>query len=244
MFASRLFWKLFSAYTVLTVLSAAGFVLVVSQRQQFLLEAQHQRRLHDVAVVLADSLSGSFPEKPSEAWQHKLANLAKDTEARLSLIDPEGTVIADSDFDPLSMENHANRPEILQAGTGKVGLARRESPTLEIPMMYVAVPITADGQTHGFVRVAADMATIDAQSAALRTRLFLVAALVSLIAVLLTYLIVARIVQPLLTLTNAAQAIAQGEAMQTVDLPHRDEIGMLAMTGRTSRDRPRRRPGT
>ena len=62
MLASRLFWKLFVTYTVLTLLTAVGFVVVVSQRQEFLLESQHQRRLHDLAFALRDSLSENFPK--------------------------------------------------------------------------------------------------------------------------------------------------------------------------------------
>ncbi len=228
MFASRLFWKLFVTYTVLTLLTAVGFVVVVSQRQEFLLESQHQRRLHDLAFALRETLSENFPKDSSEELQHRLKTLGEETDTRISLITSDGTVLGDSDFDPQQMDNHANRPEILQAETGTVGLARRDSPTLAIPMMYVALPIPTDGESKGYVRVAADMQTIHAESAALKTRIFLAAFLVSLIAVLLTYLIVSRIVQPLLTLTSAAKAIAQGESMPTVAIPNRDEIGMLA----------------
>ncbi len=179
MFASRLFWKLFITYTALILLTTAGFVVVVSQRQQTLLEEQHQRRLQAVAVVLRDSLSEKFPKKTSASLQRRLEKLAADTRARITLIRRDGIVVGDSDFDPMQMENHADRPEILQAETGEIGQSRRKSPTLEIPMMYVAVPISVGGQIVGFARVAADMATIHAQSAALKTGIFIAAALVS-----------------------------------------------------------------
>ncbi|MCA9067477.1 MAG: HAMP domain-containing protein, partial [Planctomycetaceae bacterium] len=228
MFASRLFWKLFLTYTVLTLLTAVGFVLVVSQRHQHILESQHQRRLHDLAVVLRDSLVDSLPEHPTPEFQGRLKRLADSTDTRMSLILPDGSVVGDSAYDPFQMDDHSNRPEIIQASRKTIGLAQRESPTLEIPMMYVAVPIVKDGKTLGYARVASDMATIRSESAALQTRVFVAAGFVSCIAVLLTYLIVVRIVKPILSLTSAAQALAEGETVPDVDIPNHDEIGMLA----------------
>ena len=45
-----------------------------------------------------------------------------DGQNRLTLIDADGTVLFDSDADPAQMENHADRPEVIQAvaeGTGE-----------------------------------------------------------------------------------------------------------------------------
>lgn len=228
MFASRLFWKLFLTYTVLILLTAVGFVVVVSQRHQHILETQHQRRLHDLAIVLRDSLFGTIPQSANRQLQKRLKRLAEATGTRISLINADGTVVGDSAYDPEEMDDHSDRSEVVQAGEKTVGLAKRSSPTLDIPMMYVAVPLETGDQTGGFVRVAADMATINAETAELRNRVFLAAGLVSCITVLLTYLIVSRIVQPLLILTKAAQAISRGESVPAVEIPNLDEIGTLA----------------
>lgn len=228
MFASRLFWKLFLTYTVLTLLTAVGFVLVVSQRHQLILESQHQRRLHDLAVVLRDSVAESLPRQPSVAFQNRLERLGKATGTRMSLILADGTVVGDSAYNPAQMDDHSDRPEIIQAARKTVGLAQRESPTLEIPMMYVAVPVEEDGETMAYARVAADIAAIQTESAALQSRVFIAAGLVSCFAVLLTYLIVGRIVKPIVSLTSAAQSLAKGAPTAEVDIPNHDEIGMLA----------------
>ena len=50
------------------------------------------------------------------------------------------------------MENHASRPEVLEARLQGVGMVRRHSETLGIDMLYVAVPVTHPG--IAFVRVA------------------------------------------------------------------------------------------
>ncbi len=228
MLASRLFWKLFLTYTVLILLTAVGLVVVASHRQRFLLESQHQRRLQDLAVVLKESLSESIPRTSSPELQQRLKRLAKETDTRITILLADGTVIGDSAHNPTMMSNHATRPEIGQARRDSLGKSQRESSTLDIPMMYVAVPIERGNQTLGFARVAADMQTIDDQSRALQTRIFMAAMLISCLAVLLTYFIVARIVKPLLILTTAAQSLAKGDSTEPVDIPLNDEIGTLA----------------
>ncbi len=228
MLASRLFWKLFLTYTLLTLLTAAGFVAVVSHRQRLLVENQNQRRLSDLAIVLGDALADNFPEESSPALQKRIKRWASDTGTRISVIRRDGTVVGDSAYDPDDQENLARQPEILAAGKNAAGIAKRADPAADASMVFVAVPVKAGGDLLGFARVAADLKTLDAELAVLQTRIFGAAALVSLIAVLLTYLIVAQIVKPLLTLTKAAQGMARGEALQKVEISGRDEVGTLA----------------
>ncbi|MFU8855921.1 MAG: ATP-binding protein [Deferrisomatales bacterium] len=59
---------------------------------------------------------------------------------RLTVVDRDGTVLADSELDPSGMENHAGRPEIAAALAGTRGAGVRRSPTLGVDMLYVALP--------------------------------------------------------------------------------------------------------
>src|SRR5262249_34464750 len=74
--------------------------------------------------------------------------------ARVTLIAPDGTVVADSELraDELpKVANHAGRPEIAQALTGQMGVATRRSETVGKPYLYLALP-RGEGET-GVVRV-------------------------------------------------------------------------------------------
>ncbi len=62
------------------------------------------------------------------------------TGARVTLIAHDGTVLADTESDPASMESHASRPEVRKAMLGGTGFAVRRSETLGRDMLYVAVP--------------------------------------------------------------------------------------------------------
>jgi len=79
--------------------------------------------------------------------------------ARATLIDPTGKVLADSEADASSMENHAERREFKAALGGNIGVDERRSHTLGIPFLYVAAPISG-----GAVRLAYPLSDVEASS--------------------------------------------------------------------------------
>ncbi len=60
------------------------------------------------------------------------------TGLRLTIIDLNGTVLAESDKDKKEMENHKYRDEILQANTQEYGFKIRHSKTLNKELLYIA----------------------------------------------------------------------------------------------------------
>lgn len=71
---------------------------------------------------------------------------AEGSDLRITLIAQDGTVIADSEVDPASLENHLGREEIDDALRGKTGKAQRLSSTDDTSRLYVAVPATYQGE--------------------------------------------------------------------------------------------------
>src|SRR3954453_18620209 len=60
----------------------------------------------------------------------KFRKLARESGARLTLIDGSGRVVRDSESDPNAMENHAERPEFTAALHGRTGSDMRKRNTL------------------------------------------------------------------------------------------------------------------
>lgn len=71
---------------------------------------------------------------------------AEGSDLRITLIAQDGTVIADSEVDPASLENHLGREEVDDALHGKNGKAQRLSSTDDTNRLYVAVPATYQGE--------------------------------------------------------------------------------------------------
>jgi two-component system phosphate regulon sensor histidine kinase PhoR len=85
-------------------------------------------------------------------------------DARVTLIAADGRVVGDSaeTLESIaSMDNHATRPEVLEAKALGVGRSRRRSDTLNIDMLYVAVPV--QNPAAAFVRVAVPVTNIRKQ---------------------------------------------------------------------------------
>ncbi len=228
MLSSRLFWKIFGSYAALTIVSATVLVVILSSWQREIVVARVEQRLHDSAVLLRNDMADQFQSGGSAELQTTLKQLGEKTGTRLTLVAEDGTVLGDSVEDPTVMTNHRNRDELLKARQNEIGISQRPSPTLGIPMMYVAVRVGEKKKPEGFVRVAMAMESVHAQVASVQRLILLTAVVISLAALTFTYVIVGRIIYPLATLSQAAKLIAAGDIQQRVDVPSRDELGALA----------------
>ena len=93
--------------------------------------------------------------------QERIKSLGKVTNTRFTIIRLDGTVLADSQEDPKSMDNHANRPEILAAYSHGQGITTRFSKTIDINMMYYALAVKSGGDLLGYVRTSLPLSVID-----------------------------------------------------------------------------------
>jgi two-component system phosphate regulon sensor histidine kinase PhoR len=231
---SRLFWKLLVACVGLSLVALVAFGLILSGRLQDQIVEQVDRRLRDSAHLLRGELAEQLQTGPSEALQQRLRRLGRETDTRFTLIAADGAVLADSEHATLAeaqaMDNHRDRPEIVQARTHGEGMSLRSSATLGEPHRYFVVRVEIDGRPVGFVRSALPMAAIRAQTAAVRRWTWGLAAIVCLCLLAASSWIVGRILRPVKSLTEAAEAIAAGDYQHRVYVANRDELGMLAQT--------------
>ncbi len=239
MWSSRLFWRLFLTYAALTIVAAAVFVVLFQSRQREAIESEVRQRLRDEAAVLrllAESVweSSDAPvEELRATWQPKLESLGREVGTRLTLVRADGTVLADSAADARQMENHRDRPEIVQAAEHGVGFVTRPSLSVGEPYEYCAVRVGSRDEPRGFVRVALPWTPFEARLKAASRLVAGMAAVVTLAALLASYLLERRLVRPLERLTQATQAIAAGDFGQEVVVRNRDEIGTLALAFNT-----------
>jgi two-component system phosphate regulon sensor histidine kinase PhoR len=232
MHRSRLFWKLLLASSGLSLAAVVALGLVLSGRLQDEIVRQVDRRLRDSAQLLSGELREYLASEPNDALQKSLRQLGQETQTRFTLIAADGTVLADSECETLdevrAMNNHRDRPEVLQSRTRGEGWSMRSSATFSQPHRYVVVRVDDHGKPLGYVRSALPMADIHAQTAAVRRRTWGLVAAVCLCLFAAAYWIVGQILRPVKPLTDAAEAIAAGNFEQRLYLANRDELGTLA----------------
>ena len=225
---SLLFWKLLLVYAGLNLVTTGGIVLLVSSRQAEQHVEQVGQRLESIALVIDSQAVTAFTHGDAAELQQLAERVAEETSTRVTLVAMDGEVLADSEQSAASMENHRQRPELLAAVDAGVGMSQRFSPTLELPMLYFASRADRGETPVGLVRVATPMQTIREDVRAVQQLVWQVAIVISLVMVGLTYVIVGRILQPVQSLTEAADAIAAGQEPRHLYTPIRDELGTLA----------------
>ena len=149
-------------------------------------------------------------------------------EARVTLIDPRGVVLADSRHDPESMENHANRPEVREALQGRTGTSVRHSATLDRDFCYVAYPFTYRGQAGFALRLAVPLEELDSAVSAVRRRIIYASAVTAGLALILAYLFSIRISRRISRLQKFAENLVHSEQPQTLIPEANDELGALS----------------
>ena len=129
----RVFVTILGMSLTTIIVFALALTLIVQQRLVNATSAE----LADEARVVAASLNSA----PSHLTMLRRLHLEN---TRVTLVDPDGDVLFDSDTDESKMEDHADRPEIEQAVSTGYGSAERSSTTLGEVMLYQAVRL-ADG---------------------------------------------------------------------------------------------------
>lgn len=131
------------AIVAFTVLASAAVITGVGlgTAERAYLESNASSLMQAAAAVSSFVPSGPSGDIDRPAAKVFAAETAKKSGFRVTVIGPDGAVLADSDVDPSGMDNHADRVEVTAALAGRQGWSRRASATLGKPMLYAAAPI-------------------------------------------------------------------------------------------------------
>ncbi|HRW11997.1 MAG TPA: ATP-binding protein [Syntrophomonas sp.] len=185
-----------------------------------------QQRLTREAMLIADIIKYMQPE--SAATYHELcATAARDSAMRVSIIDQDGQVLGDSDYDASQLQTHKSRPEVYQALHGQTGVAIRYSATEKVNMLYVAVPFAHQQQT-GVVRLAMPLSDLAAINHKILMIMLLALFISAALALLLSLYMASRIAGPLVEITAATRDLSSGNLQRRISCYGDDEMAYLA----------------
>ena len=145
---------------------------------------------------------------------------------RITVIDSDGEVKADSAVEPSTMYNHKSRPEIAAAYSGMTGRSVRYSASVLKEMIYVAVPLKKNGEIIGVIRYS--LPSEGQIWGKLKWRLIFVLFAISILSLIVAYIFSIRVSRPVLELRNAAMKIASGDFSIRVRRMEEAELSGLA----------------
>lgn len=164
----------------------------------------------------------------------------KPNPTRITLIDANGAVIAESQSEPEHLDNHADRPEIRHALEGKEEYNERYSASERCWMLYHTLPIQVDSERY-VLRVSVGTSHFSAiiQSA---YNSIVIAMLfgITLLGVIIIY-ILERVRRPLKQLQECSALISEGNYDVRIPIPNRGPLRGLAVNIRTMTDQLRER---
>jgi two-component system phosphate regulon sensor histidine kinase PhoR len=210
----RVHQRLFAGFLGVIVALVMFIVLLVERRLGDELKGHYRSELTRELQLAGDVLSMEGTLDPDSV----AGMIAERLGYRVTLIDSVGVVLGDSDVPRVSLqavENHAARPEVVEAWQRGFGFAERASGTVGVDLMYGAMPTSLNGRPI-IVRVAAPLSQVNAtvrrsQGAVAAAGLFAMA-----FALGVAYLLSRLFTLPLVSLSERAGALAKGDFSKRV----------------------------
>ena len=222
-------WRIAVPYITLILLAMAGLTLYLAGFVRDLYVEGLRAQLGAEVALVGDALR---PLLSREVTGEELAPLVRYygelLDARVTVIQLDGTVLGDSFEDWRQMDNHADRPEVIQAMANGSGSSIRFSQTVGYEMMYVAGLVLSEGRPVGVIRVALPLRQITSHAAHLRVSILVATLITVSLALLLAVLIAERIAQPIRELKAAVERMREGDLGARFFPTTRDEVGSLA----------------
>jgi len=209
-----------AAFLVVILAAAVTFDVMLGSAWEASLRNEIERNLVQKTQLLAHRVE-------TDRTGHSLADIAAQegqaAGARVTIIDPAGHVLADSESTPGAIENVSQRKEFAAALSGQVGVDQRRSATVGTPFLYVAVPISG-----GAVRLAYPLSDVEAVSQQVRRRLGLASGFTLLFALVVAAVAAIWSARRLERIVNVAGRIADGDLQARILETSPDEIGRVA----------------
>lgn len=224
----RLIWQIYPPFLLVILMALLAVTWVFSLSLDKFHAEETQRNLEARVQLVIPQVQSRLHSDQRTALDTLSKQLGKQSQTRLTLILANGLVVGDSEEDPRHMNNHADRPEVVEAFRGQRGVASRFSPTLQQDMMYVALPVLEDGQIVGCVRAALPLRTLSRTFATALYPVVNSGLAIALLAALISLWLSRRISRPLEEMKRGAERFARGELNGRLPDYKSEEMGGLA----------------
>lgn len=193
------------------------------------LDALRENMLREIRIILAtvEWKKGGSEGQLIDYFNNKARYLKKSADARVTFIAGDGRVLGDSDHNPVQMDNHLGRKEIVEAQKTGAGTSIRYSDTVKRNMLYVAVPVGSANNPDGYLRLSMSLEDVETEAHKLWSGLIMGLLVLFIIAGLLSYRIAHRLTRPLENISEVAKQFTHMNYESRVEVNSQDEIGQL-----------------
>ncbi len=223
-----IFTKIMGAFIIVIALLGLSMPLIAFKTIKSHYISTFTDNLKNMNLLLRPEITNLLKSNKIKDMDNFIKSFKHSVNMRITVIDNQGTVLADSEKDPQTMENHRMRPEFIDAISGDIGKSIRFSITVEEKMLYVSVPIIVDNKISGVLRISTYLKDIESLLRNIRVKITWIAFTVIAIAFIIALVISRGISRPIDELVSAARQISQGNFDVRIILKKNDELKDLA----------------
>lgn len=223
-----IFVKIFGGYLfVVIIILATTFPLSFRAIRHHHIDTSTDN-LKNLCVTLKLKITTLVEKNQIEELNTLIKKLGNQIETRITIINPEGAVLADSEKNPELMESHKNRIEIIQAIKYGFGTSLRYSASVKEDMLYVAMPIEIDGKVYGVLRVSLFLKEINTLLNNIKINITKIAVIIVIVLLIGAFLFSRNFSRPIKELAIASSKVAKGDFSAKVIIKSRNETRELA----------------
>jgi len=216
----NLFFKILFSYLIIVCLSFFVLDLLIKDEIKKVMTDKIETELLNYAELI--------DLNPAQRISDQLQQIARISNSRVTLVDAQGRVLADSEKDITTMENHFSRPELQEARLKGKGKSIRFSQTIGVDMLYVAIPTKSQSQITGYVRLARPLHDVQSMIEKVYQSVFLAMMIVAVVALFVALFFSYRLAAPIRALERFTERLRQGHPVGTIFLETSDETEKLA----------------
>jgi two-component system, OmpR family, phosphate regulon sensor histidine kinase PhoR len=223
-----IFVRILGGYTLIVALFAVALLVFSFKavRKSYLEDqVSHLKNLAEAMTPRITPFLNGMEAGPLEPF---VRDLGVNLRVRITVISADGSVLADSEEFPEKMESHQYRPEVFQALKGETTTSVRRSSTVKADMLYMGFPLREGARITGVLRLSLHMATIDRLISGLQKRIFLTAAAIMIVFLLVIAGFSRALSRPVKEFTSVAGRVAGGDFEAKVSERRVGELGDFA----------------
>ncbi|BBB33375.1 two-component system, OmpR family, phosphate regulon sensor histidine kinase PhoR [Thermotomaculum hydrothermale] len=184
--------------------------------------------LKNDALIYSKEVVSYLKNKDFKGLDREVKRIGKKTGLRITVILLDGKVVADSNYNPLKMENHKNRPEVIDSLKGGFGYSIRFSHTLKKKLLYVAMPLKSNGESLGFIRISTFLTGIEKTLTLFSKTIIFITLVLFLISSLILFFYFKSLFKPLDRMLEAINNVKDGNLDVEVYVKSDDEFAVIA----------------
>ena len=220
---ARLFWKLGLTYIALLL----GVLVTVDLYSSRVLRREYLRSANERLSSLLKLAQARPPDPEDLAQLQSWAEWMAQSGVRVTVIDSDGRVLAETARDPETLENHLDRPEVRQALATGTGDSVRHSKTVNRDLVYRAVLYQPTGRSPVIIRMALPLAETDSALADLRRRLLVMLLVILVLGTMVSLGFSRMFATRVQRLKNFSRRVAEGDFRPLLAEEPRDELADL-----------------